>query len=126
MLQAILGLLGLLPKAFGTIDNITNAIANEKIEQIKATTEQEKTASLERQAALEASRDVLIEDAKHSNLDIYIRSAFAIGPLTYLTKIYIYDKVLDLGSTDPLDPNLWNVVMVTIGFYFLHAIFKGK
>lgn len=125
MLSTILSLLGLLPKAFDTIDNITNAISNEKIAALNATTAQEQTAAQERISALQSARDVLIEDAKHSNLDIYIRSAFAIGPLVYLTKIYLYDKVLSLGSTDPLDPNLWSVVMVTIGFYFLHAIVKG-
>ena len=53
-----------------------------------------------------------------------IRSWLATGPAFLLTKIYIYDKALGQwtgGHTDPLDPNLWNVVMVVLGFYFLYS-----
>lgn len=124
MLQTILSLLGLLPKALGTIDNITNAIANEKIVGINATTQQAKDASDERVAALQSQMQVLLADSKISSLDIWIRSGFAIGPLVYLNKIFLYDKVLGWGSTDPLDPNLWMMATICVGFYFVHSVFK--
>lgn len=107
---------------FGTLNGITNAIANEKLATIAATTEQERIASQERVNTLEQRRDVLIADAAHGSWDIWIRSLIAIGPALYLFKIFVIDKVFGFifqTSTDPLDPNLWNVVMVVLGFYFL-------
>jgi hypothetical protein len=112
-------LLGLIPSAFTTISSITNAISNAKIAAIQATTEEAQIAANEQVATLQARRDVLIADASQSHMDIWIRSLIAVGPSVYLAKIFIYDKVLALGNTDPLDPNLWNVVMVVLGFYFL-------
>jgi hypothetical protein len=37
-------------------------------------------------------------------------------------KVLVWDKALGQwtgGRTDALDPNLWQVVMVVLGFYFL-------
>lgn len=107
---------------FGTVNSITSAIANEKIAQINARTDDERIQSQERVSQLQAQREVLIADAQHSKLDLYIRSMIAIGPASYLLKIFLWDKVLAAftnGSTDPIDPNLWRVVMVVLGFYFV-------
>jgi hypothetical protein len=109
---------------FGSINGITNAISNEKIALITAKTQEEQIAANERVATLQQQRDVLIADSAHSNLDLYIRSFIAIGPGAYILKIFLWDKVLGSwtnGSTDPLDTNLWQVVMVVLGFYFLSA-----
>lgn len=126
MLQAILSFLGLLPKALGTIDNITNAIANEKIAGLQANTQEAKIASDERVQALNAQMQVLLADSKVSNLDIYIRTAMASGVAFILCKIFFYDET-GFGTTNiPNDSNLWNVMMVIIGFYFLHSLVKGK
>ena len=122
MLAFLMAIPGLLTGIFGTVNNITNAIANEKIASINATTQEEKIAADERVATLQQRRDVLIADAAHGNIDIWIRSGIAFGPTVYLLKIFIWDKVAQVwthGSTDPLDPNLWQVVMVVLGFYFL-------
>ena len=120
------GLLSLLPGVFSTINNITNAISNEKIAAINATTDQERVAAQERVASLQAQRDALIAESNRSKLPIYIQSLIAIGPTVFLTKVFIYDKVLSLGSTDRLDPNLWNVVMVVLGFYFISSMFTRR
>ena len=114
-------LLGLIPGLFNTITSITGAISNEKIALINATTEQERIRIQERINVLQSQRDVLVADAAHSNLDIWIRSGLAIGPMVYLLKIFIWDKVLNYGSTDSLDANLWHVVMAVVGFYFLYS-----
>jgi len=124
MLSFLLGIPALISGLFGTINGITNAIANEKIAAITAKTEQEQIAANERVSQLQQQRDVLIADTAHSSLDLYIRSLIAIGPASYLLKIFLWDKVLASwtnGTTDPLDPNLWSVVMVVLGFYFLSA-----
>jgi hypothetical protein len=118
----IMGIPGLISGLFGTINGVTNAIANEKIAALTATTQQEQIASNERISALQQRRDVLIADAAHGSLDIWIRSIIAIGPASYLLKIFLIDKTFGFifhTRTDPLDDNLWNVVMVVLGFYFL-------
>jgi hypothetical protein len=119
-------LLGLLPSALTTISGITNAISNEKIAALNATTQQEQVAATERVATLQAQRDLLIAQSNKSILPTLIAFSFAIGPMIYLNKIFIWDKVLQMGSTDPLDPHLWQVVMVILGFYFLHSFFTNK
>lgn len=112
----------LLSGLFGTVNGITNAIANEKIAALTATTDRDRIAAQERVNSLSVQRDVLVADAAHSKLDLYIRSLIALGPASYLLKIFLWDKVLATwtnGSTDPIDANLWTVVMVVLGFYFV-------
>jgi divalent metal cation (Fe/Co/Zn/Cd) transporter len=109
---------------FGTVNSLTAAISNEKIAAITATTDAERIHSQEKVAQMQQQRDVLIADAQHSKLDLYIRSIIAIGPAGYLLKIFLWDKVLAAwthGTTDPIDTNLWQVVMVILGFYFVSA-----
>jgi hypothetical protein len=117
-------LLGLLPSVFMSLNSITAAIANEKIAALNATTAQDQIVANEKVATLQAQRDLMISDSQHSNIDLWMRTMVAIGPASYLCKIFLWDKVLQEythGTTDPLDPNLWNVVMVVLGFYFLYA-----
>ncbi len=112
-------LLALIPGLFQTINGITQAISNERIAVVNATTDQERIAAQERLNTLDAQRDVLIAESAHSSLDTWIRAGYSIGPLFILSKIYIYDKVFD--GTTTLSPELWNVIMVQIGFYFLYS-----
>ena len=122
----MLGFLTFIPNLisglFTTINTVSNNLSNERINLQNATTDREKAAIQERISALQATRDVLIADAAKSKVDMWIRVCFAVGPLVYIDKIFLYDKVLGYGSTDPLDAHLWYVVMVIIGFYFVHAI----
>jgi len=115
----MLGFLSLLPGLFTTINGVTNAIANERLKLIDAKTDQQKIAAQERITSLQAKRDVMVAESQSSKINAVMRFMLAVGPTVYLTKIYLYDKVLGLGRTDPLDANLWSVVMATIGFYFL-------
>jgi len=47
-----------------------------------------------------------------------IRPLFALPCIVFIWKIIVWDKVLGWGATDPLDPNMWGVVMLVIGGYF--------
>lgn len=120
-------LISLIPGLFNTINGITNAIANERIAVVNAKTDQERIAAQERLNTLQSQRDVLVEDAKHSQLDTIMRFLIAIGPAAFLTKIFLWDKVIgsftsdNVWKTDPLDPNLWGVITAVIGFYFLYS-----
>jgi hypothetical protein len=125
---------GFFTSVTSTINSITAAISNEKIAALNAKTDQERIAAEERASQLQSQRDVLIADASQSKLDLYVRSLIALGPTSYLIKIFLYDKVIGsfVGcgvkdapgycahyNTDPLDPNLWTVVSVVLGFYFI-------
>jgi hypothetical protein len=48
-----------------------------------------------------------------------MRFVLAFGPAVYLSKLFIWDKMLGLGRTDDLSNNLWYVAMTVVGFYFL-------
>lgn len=122
MLSAILGFLGILPKAFDAVTSVSNAIANEKIAGLNATTQQAQIASTERVASLEAQRDALIAESNKSMWPIWIQSALASGPTFILGKIFFYDETGFGTTTIPIDSPLWNVIMVVVGFYFLHSI----
>lgn len=115
---------------FGLIDPITKLaglIAQAQLERDKALTDQERIASAERVAALQAQMAVLVADSGRSHLDIWIRAGFALPFIVYNIKLILWDKVLALGSTDRLSAELANVEMVVIGFYFVHSMFtRGK
>lgn len=60
-----------------------------------------------------------------SRINAFMRAFIAIGPALYLFKIFAIDKVIcpPLGlacRTDPLSPELWQVVTAVVGFYFLY------
>lgn len=120
MLTAIFGLI---PSLFTTVNGITNAITNEKINLAQSQTTADKIAAGEKIASLQAKRDVLIAEAGTSNINAYIRAVMGGSVAFVLAKIFVWDKALGEftgGHTDALDPNLWNVVMATIGFYFVY------
>lgn len=120
--MGLFDIFGLAKSGIDAITSISNAISNTKIAAINATTEQERVAATERAAGLEAQRDVLVEDAKHSKIDQWIRLAYSAGPIFILNKIYFYDKIFD--GTTILSAELWNVIYITLGFFFVHAIVR--
>jgi hypothetical protein len=125
---------------FGTINGITKALADEKINARNAQTAEEKIHSEERISMLQARRDVLIGEAgSGSRLNLIVRSLFALGPLSVVLKLYFWDKVIGslvgcsqapagtcgMFTTDPLDENGWKVMSVVLGFYFVSEITLG-
>jgi len=124
MLSLIFGFVGSL---LNPISNIVGKIADARVELAKAETDKERVAAQERVQTLEARRDVMVAEAggPYGWINAMMRGLLAFGPTCYLLKIFIWDKVMQSwthGSTDPLDPNLWNVVMVVLGFYFLDSM----
>jgi hypothetical protein len=145
MLSFLTGILGILPSAFKSIDNVTNAIANERLKQIQAKTDQEKIAAEERIHTLEAQRDALVAETQRSKAPIYIQTAVGAFVATVIGKLLVWDKVVGslMGcagaagnapscawfTTDPLGDDLRWITMTVIGFYFLAStasILKNK
>lgn len=104
---------------FDPISRITDAIAKAKISSNQAATDQEKIHADERVKTLETRKAVLIAEAG-SRINSMIRAGFALPFVLYNAKLVIWDKVLSLGSTDPLSDELFKVEMACIGFYFLY------
>jgi hypothetical protein len=84
----------------------------------KARNDRERIVAEERIKALEARRDVQIAEAP-SRINTVIRALFALPVAVYFAKIFLWDKVLGLGTTDALSPELEQVAWAIIGFYFL-------
>lgn len=103
------------------IGSIASRIAAAYEARQKATTDTEKLAAEERIKTLEARRDVLVAESG-SCLNALMRAALATPVAIILWKIFVFDKALGQwtgGTTDALSPELWHVVMIVIGFYFL-------
>lgn len=132
--MGLLDILSIIPNAFRTVDNITNAIKDEKIARLKAGTEEERIASDERVKTLEARRDVLIAESGVSKANIIVRVFFAAPVVAVIIKLLLWDKVIGslvgcsqaargtcgIFTTDPLDDNQWKIIMIVMGFYFLY------
>ncbi len=115
------GLLGLADP----ISKITQAITDEKVKLAAAANDKERIASQERVSALEARRSVLMAEASGSPLNSFIRAGFALPFVVYNAKLVLWDKVLAVftnGTTDPLSPELVQIELACIGFYFLYDI----
>src|SRR3990167_11151676 len=105
----LVSIFGMLAKA--GIGTIASRIADAYEAKQKATTDKEKIAADERIKTLEAKRDVLVAEAK-SPINALIRVLFALPPAVYLAKIFVYDKVLGWGVTDPLSDELEQIVWI--------------
>ena len=115
----IWGILGAIRGWLDPIGKIVGEIADAKVALRNAQTEDERIASQERIASLNARRDVLLAS---SRLDKWIRAGFALPFVIYNAKLVVWDKVLALGVTDPLSSDLKEIEMMCIGFYFLYEI----
>jgi len=102
------------------IAKVTKAIADSRIAAANATTDQERVKAEERVKALEAKRDVLVASSANSKWDALMRFCMAVPVAVFLWKVIIWDKVWPGGVTDDLSDNLWYVVMLVLGFYFVH------
>jgi hypothetical protein len=115
---------GFLLSLINPLSRIAGKIADVKVEQAKAATDQERIRAEERVKTLEARRAVMVAESG-SRLNAMMRAGFALPFVVYNGKLVLWDKVLgDLtgGRTDPLSPELFQVEMACIGFYFLYEV----
>ena len=108
------------------ITKITETIADARVQLEKAKNDKERLAGEERVKTLEAKRDVLIAEAQSGiKLNALVRSLMAIPVVILLWKLIVFDKVFGhwLGwRTDPLSEDLWWIVVIIIGFYFVDSM----
>jgi hypothetical protein len=106
---------------FDPISKIVAAIADAKVKLANAQTDQERIHAQERVDTLSARKDVLVAESG-TRINSLIRAGFALPFVIYNAKLVLWDKVLALGSTDGLSPELFQVEVACIGFYFLYDI----
>lgn len=53
-----------------------------------------------------------------------VRASFAFPFVIYINKLVLWDKVLGLGTTDPLSEFLQGAFLVVLAFYFLDNTIK--
>ena len=110
----------------GGVAAITKSIREIRKDELDAKNTTERIKAEKEIATLEARRAVLVAEAK-SNWNVVFRAIMAFPFIAFVYKVVIYDKLLGLGSTDNLSPDLWNLMMVVYGFYFVYetaALFK--
>src|SRR3990167_760842 len=100
------------------IGSIVNRLASAYEAREKAKTDAERIAADVRIKVLEARAAVQVAEARWP-INGIIRLLFAFPVALYYGKIFLYDKVLGLGSTDPLSADLTWTARVILGFYFL-------
>lgn len=86
--------------------------------KLKATNDHEKLEAEQNIARLEAQQSILLAEQGRW-MTAWVRPAIALPFVIYLWKLILYDKVLAWGATDNLSPELWNMMTVIIGAYFL-------
>ena len=84
----------------------------------RAQTDAEKIAADERIKTLEMRRDVLVAESG-SRVNGFLRLLFVLPVALYVGKLFVWDKVLGLGATDPLSPMMEGVLWTVVGFLFL-------
>lgn len=105
-------------KLIDPITGITRELAQARvaIEQEKNT---ERRIELEGKiAALNAQQSVLIESQQYF-LNRLARFLLTVPIIVILWKLFIWDKVLGWGVTDPLGQDLWDVLKIVMGGYFV-------
>ena len=109
------------------INILTGSVADKLLEayelKLNAKTDSDKLKANLLIARLEARQEVLIEEQKHWRTS-WVRPGFALSFWIYLAKVIVWDKVLELGTTDPLSPELAEIMFVVLGAYYLARPFE--
>lgn len=126
--MGILSWLNPLKVVLDPINHITDKLADAYLARQKAMTDDKRIEADKTIAQLQAQRDTMIAEAQAGDkTNSRMRAAIAAPVAIVLWKVLVWDKALGQwtgGHTDALDPNLWKVCMIVIGFYFLYSAVK--
>jgi hypothetical protein len=109
-------------KLLDPIGNIVKSLADAKVQLANAHNDEERIHAQERVTILQNKANLMIAEAPYTRLNVIIRTAMAAIPTILIAKIMLWDKAFGQwtgGHTDALDPNLWKIVFMCYGFYFL-------
>ena len=135
-------LLGFFTGLAGPISSIVSKITDLQLAKVQANSNSEKIKIDQQIEEAHDRKAVLVAEAGSrfaSALNSSMRAYIAIGPATFVFKIFFWDKVVGslIGCsgqvaaslsrcssfrTDPIDTTLWGVVTDIIAFYFLYDL----
>lgn len=128
---SLTGILAFITGLAGPISQAFNKIEDLKLARVRASTDQEKM-HIDAQIDEAHDRMMVLQAEAGSRINAIMRFMLAFGPMVYLNKVFVFDKVIGsflgmakTGSmfvTDPLDSNLWAVVTAVLSFYFVYDI----
>lgn len=108
----------------GGLTAVIKAIQQARRDAENAETEQERIAAQERIETLQARAEI-IKKAQSDSFERWVRIGFAFPFIAYVWKLVIWDKVLGLGATDNLSADLWWILKIVLGGYFLNVTAVG-
>lgn len=98
--------------------DVTQALSKAYQAKLEAETQEDKLAAEQRIELLKAKQSILIAEQAHGSTR-WIRPAFATIFVIYIAKVVVWDKVLGWGATDPLSPELTEIMMIILSAYFI-------
>ena len=116
-----MGILTAILSLFGGSGGIAKQIEAAYEAKLKAANDGERIAADVAISQLSAQQASLVRGGMVSAL---VQLAFAAPFAIYNVKLIVFDKVLSMGATDPLSPQLYTVESIIVGFYFLRAVFR--
>jgi len=113
-------------KLIDPISGIVREIGNTQV-RLAAENNKERRIELEEKvASLNAQRDVLIASQQFF-LNRLARFLLTVPIIVILWKLFIWDKVLGWGVTDPLGQDLWDILKIVMGGYFVTlAVYRWR
>lgn len=121
-------LLSLFTGKGGAISAIAGGLEKAYADKLAAKNDGERIDADKRIAELQAKRDVLAAEA-NSPVNALVRGLLAAPVVILLFKVMVYDMALGEwtgGHTDAIPSDIWTVVMVVTGFYFVHDMVTRK
>ena len=101
----------------GGLSGIVQELRGAYRDQLNASNDAERIAADERVAVAEAR----VEAMRVGGLASLVRAAWAGLFFAYEFKLIVWDKMLGLGVTDPLNETQALIEMIVIGFFFLDS-----
>lgn len=117
LFSALGGLKGLL--SIGT--TIAEKIVEAKKNALDAKTESERIAAEERVRTLE----MIAATVQQDRYAAIVRGCFTFPYIIYISKLILWDKVLAWGTTDPITTELWSILWIILGYYFVRWLRNG-
>lgn len=116
MISFLLGKFGL-----GVVGKIGAELRGAYQDKLNAKNTSERIEADRRIAAAEAQKAVHVAEAQHG-WGILVRALFGAPLGLFVWKVIVWDKLLGWGVTDDLSPEMWRLLYIVYGFYFLAEI----
>lgn len=128
---SITGIIGLITGLAGPLASLAGKLTDLQLAKVAAQSDHERM-NIDAQISESHDRMMVLQAEAGNRLNAIMRFLLALGPMLFLNKVFIFDKVLgsfmghsktgDMWGTDALDSNLWGVVVAVLSFYFLYDI----